>query len=589
MILFRKKSSRIRLKDREKVEIMFGQNIRLYLLSAIVLVGVLLYTNWQQDHADLKSNNAAESKEGIPAPTAQQKMAKDIPVSAESTEAKTKEKEATGEFNIPSNRLVTVETDVMKMTIDKMGGDVVELLLPVYASEYDKSASDGYVLFDHTDKRYYVAQSGLASKDGPDIYGVGRAEFTTAKSHYALNSGDDGLTVEFKTETSQGVEIIKQFSFDRHSYVVTVSYIIDNHSSKPYTANFYGRLKRKPETSSSGFFGVQTYTGAALHTPETPYQKISFKDINDKPIKLELDNGWAAMVEHYFVSAWILDKSARSTYQTAHNAEADLYSIGFVENAITVEPKQKSVVKARLYAGPQITENLKAIAPGLELAVDYGILWPICQPIFWVMKKLHDFLGNWGWAIVAVTVIIKLLFYHLSAKSYRSMARLRELQPKMEALKERYGEDKQKFSQAVMELYRKEKINPLGGCLPILVQIPVFIALYYVLLGSVELRQADFIFWLTDLSAKDPYYVLPILMGLSMIIQQKLSPPPADPAQAKVMMIMPVVFTVLFVNFPSGLVLYWLVNNILSIAQQWFIMRSVAAHSAAKKLEHGNS
>ena len=354
-----------------------------------------------------------------------------------------------------------------------------------------------------------------------------------------------------------------------------MEYLIYNKGKEDYKGSFYARLKRKAgKDTSGGFLGVQTFTGAAIHTPETPYKKISFKDIADKPLEESVQGGWAAMVEHYFVSAWVPSSGVTSQYQT-NSLEHDIYSVGFVESVLTVGRGEEKSIKAQLYAGPEITEDLGKLAPGLELAVDYGILWPICQPIFWLLKKAFQLTSNWGLAIILTTIIIKALFYKLSASSYRSMGNMRKLQPKLEALKQRFGDDKQKYSQGMMELYKKEKINPLGGCLPVLVQIPVFIALYYVLLGSVELREAPFYFWITDLSGKDPYYVLPILMGLSMLVQQKLNPAPPDPVQAKVMMLMPVVFTVLFLNFPSGLVLYWFVNNVLSIAQQWFITRRI--------------
>ena len=550
------------------------QNIRFFLFAAIMLISMLLYNAWQQEHVQPKHALAKTPKaeqvasvEHIPPTVGEKTTLEETPAVAEH-----------------ADRHIQVKTDVLNLTIDKVGGDIIQLILPAFAED-QKNYGQGYILLDHSSRRYYIAQSGLASEQGPDKRGIGRGKFETAQKAYQLHENQNELKVDLKTHTAQGVEIIKRFSFQKGSYAINVEYLIHNKGKEPYKGNFYARLKRKDETKSSGgFLGIQTFTGAAIHTAETPYKKISFKDIQEKPIDQSVQGGWAAMVEHYFVSAWIPPKDETCTYQT-HKSEEEIYSVGLVEPTIHVAPGEEKSISAKLYAGPEITEDLQKLAPGLELSVDYGILWPICQPIFWLLKKIHHFTGNWGLAIILITVLIKLLFYKLSASSYRSMGNMRKLQPRLEALKERYGEDKQKFSQSVMELYRKEKINPLGGCLPILVQIPVFIALYYVLLGSVELREAPFIGWITDLSDKDPYYVLPILMGASMLIQQKLNPAPADPVQAKVMMLMPVVFTVLFLNFPAGLVLYWLVNNVLSIIQQWFITKrieSTAISHAAK-------
>lgn len=569
---------------------MKSQNIRFVLIAIIVFVGMLLYNAWQKEqvaphlaHSDsthLEQAQQARLKE-------QAAIDKDIPAlinPINPTEtpgaAESKNIEAQEKISAHSGREIQVRTDVLNLKIDSLGGDITQLILSDYA-ENQESFGQGYVLLDNTDTRYYIAQSGLTGSQGPDKRGVGRAKYETPHLEYNLQEGQEELIVDLKTRTAEGVDIIKRFIFSRGSYVINLEYLIYNKTQANYKGSFYARLKRKSEKESGGgFLGVQTFTGAAIHTADTPYKKISFKDIADKPLEQSVHGGWAAMVEHYFVSAWIPAHDITSTYQT-QALGADIYSVGLIEPAVTVAPGEEKSLKMQLYAGPEITKDLEKLAPGLNLAVDYGMLWPICQPIFWLLDKLHHYTGNWGVAIILTTILIKLLFYKLSASSYRSMGNMRRLQPRLEALKERCGDDKQKFSQAVMELYKKEKINPLGGCLPILIQIPVFIALYYVLLGSVELREAPFFGWISDLSDKDPYYILPILMGLSMVVQQKLNPAPADPVQAKVMMFMPVIFTVLFLNFPSGLVLYWFVNNMLSIAQQWFITRNVERGSKA--------
>jgi len=561
---------------------MMSQRIRFFLIIALALVGFLLYNHWQVEHPAkttmMTADNAAE--------IAKKKTEEEIPEITMS--ANKKPAEASKNAGIPDQTVTTtgikVSTDVLELTIDPNGGDIVELGLPAYV-ESKEHTNKHFILFDQSPTRYYIAQSGLAGEGGPDIRGVGRAKYEFAKSSYQMNDNEDRLVVDLSAKTKDGVEITKRFVFLRGSYVINVEYLIANQSNHDFKANFYARLKRKPgEEKSSGFFGmgVQTFTGAAINTKETPYKKFTFKEMGEKPFTKEVENGWAAMVEQYFVSAWIPAPGITYSYQTQHLNDGS-YAVGLVAPTTVVPPKGEDSIQVKLYAGPEITDRLEQIAPGLELTADYGILWPICQPIFWLLKLIHSFVNNWGWSIVIITIIIKLLFYKLSATSYKSMGRMRKLQPKIEALKQRHGEDKQKFSQSVMELYKKEKINPLGGCLPILIQIPVFIALYYVLLGSVELRQAPFILWITDLSSKDPYYVLPVLMGLSMFFQQKLNPAPPDPIQAKVMMFMPIIFTVMFLNFPSGLVLYWLVNNLLSILQQWVITRrieAVPAHGA---------
>ena len=549
---------------------MTTQNIRFLLFALIVLIGMLLYNAWKQESVTIPI--ISHNKSGTQFENQARMDDKEIPEVGQGKSVLEQAPFVSQTYSL--DREIQIKTDVLNVKIDKLGGDITQLILTTYAED-ENNFGQGFVLFDNSDKRYYVAQSGLTGEQGPDKRGVGRAKYETHQASYQLEDNQTDLIVDLKTTAGTAVDVIKRFVFHRGSYIVDVEYLIYNKGKEDYKGSFYARLKRKAgKDTSGGFLGVQTFTGAAIHTPETPYKKISFKDIADKPLEESVQGGWAAMVEHYFVSAWVPSSGVTSQYQT-NSLEHDIYSVGFVESVLTVGGGEEKSIKAQLYAGPEITEDLGKLAPGLELAVDYGILWPICQPIFWLLKKAFQLTSNWGLAIILTTIIIKALFYKLSASSYRSMGNMRKLQPKLEALKQRFGDDKQKYSQGMMELYKKEKINPLGGCLPVLVQIPVFIALYYVLLGSVELREAPFYFWITDLSGKDPYYVLPILMGLSMLVQQKLNPAPPDPVQAKVMMLMPVVFTVLFLNFPSGLVLYWFVNNVLSIAQQWFITRRI--------------
>lgn len=562
---------------------MTTQNIRFFLFAAIVLIGMLLYNAWQQEFAGTPAVTVAQHKSGAVSNPQPRIDDTEIPEIAQQKSVSVIEQASLVAKTHSPEHEIQIKTDVLNAKIDTLGGDITQLILTNYAED-EKNFGQGFVLFDSADKRYYVAQSGLTGEHGPDKRGVGRAKYQTHQMNYQLENNQTDLIVDLKTTAGPAVDIIKRFVFHRGSYIVDLEYLIYNKGKEDYKGSFYARLKRRAaKDASGGFLGVQTFTGAAIHTPETPYKKISFKDIAEKPLEESVEGGWAAMVEHYFVSAWVPASGVTSLYQT-NSLDHNIYSVGFVEPVLTVAGGEEKSIKAQLYAGPEITEDLGKLAPGLELAVDYGILWPICQPIFWLLKKAFQLTGNWGLAIILTTIIIKALFYKLSASSYRSMGNMRKLQPKLEALKQRFGDDKQKYSQSMMELYKKEKINPLGGCLPVLIQIPVFIALYYVLLGSVELREAPFYLWITDLSNKDPYYVLPILMGLSMLLQQKLNPAPPDPMQAKVMMLMPVIFTVLFLNFPSGLVLYWFVNNVLSIAQQWFITRRIefSSHHGTK-------
>lgn len=357
-----------------------------------------------------------------------------------------------------------------------------------------------------------------------------------------------------------------------------MNYLIDNQSQQPWTGYLFGQLKRDKsgDPSSSTATGTATYLGAALWTKDEPYRKVSMSNMDDKNLRETVQGGWIAWLQHYFVTAWIPQAGDTNQVQTRKDSQGN-YIIGFTGPAVTVPAGAQGETGATLYAGPKSQDKLEELSPGLRLTVDYGILWFIAQPIFWLLQNIHALLGNWGWSIIVLTIVIKLAFFPLSAASYRSMARMRAVSPKMQALKEQFGDDRQKMSQAMMELYKKEKINPLGGCLPILVQMPVFLALYWVLLESVEMRQAPWMFWITDLSIKDPYFILPIIMGVTMFIQQQLNPTPPDPMQARVMKLLPIIFTFFFLWFPAGLVLYWVVNNILSIAQQWYITRQIEA------------
>ncbi|GFM77922.1 MULTISPECIES: membrane protein insertase YidC [Pseudomonas] len=476
----------------------------------------------------------------------------------------------------PSKDLIQVKTDVLDLAIDPVGGDVVQLRLPLYPRRQDRPDVP-FQLFDNGGERTFLAQSGLTGTNGPDARAAGRPVYSSPQKTYQLNDGQNDLVVELKF-ADNGVNYIKRFTFKRGLYDVVVTYVVDNQSAQPWAGNLFAQLKRdaSSDPSSTTATGTATYLGAALWTAAEPYKKVSMKDIDKAPLKETVQGGWVAWLQHYFVTAWIPSHGDSNAVQTRKDSQGN-YIIGFTGPTLSVAAGGKGETSATLYAGPKSQAVLKELSPGLELTVDYGILWFIAQPIFWLLQHIHAIVGNWGWSIIFLTMLIKGLFFPLSAASYKSMARMRAVGPKLTALKEQFGDDRQKMSQAMMELYKKEKINPLGGCLPILVQMPVFLALYWVLLESVEMRQAPWMLWITDLSIKDPFFILPIIMGATMFIQQRLNPTPPDPMQAKVMKMMPIIFTFFFLWFPAGLVLYWVVNNTLSIAQQAYITRKIEA------------
>lgn len=549
------------------------QTVRFILLSVVIFLGFSLFSKYfnPKDNQTQSVNNLVKSKDYN---VADEFGTQELPNAI--FEPATKDP-LSNYKKLNNTSLVNVVTDNLSLKINE-NGDLIFAELKKYPKE-NQHKEVGFPLLTQQEDRFYIVQSGLLSEIGPDSKVYGRAKFTAAKSNYVMQDNQDQLTVDLsyagKIQNNSQLQFIKRFIFYKNSYLIDVQYIISNNGQTDYTGSMYGRLRRSAEKSSGGIFGggLRTYTGAAINTPEEKYKKLSFANMKD-PYRISFNGGWIAMLEHYFVSAWIPDPSNFTEYQTEQFND-NTFGIRFVNSPIKVSSGTSKVISTKLFIGPKITKVLKEVSPALDLTVDYGVLWWLCVPLFWLLKNIFNLIGNWGWSIIITTLIVKLLFYRLSAYSFHSMGNLRKLQPKIEALKANIGDDRQKFSQAIMELYRKEKVNPLGGCLPILLQIPVFISLYYVLLESVELRQASWWLWITDLSAKDPFYVLPVMMGLSMFFQQKMNPPPADPMQAKILMIMPIFFSVLFLQFPSGLMLYWVVNNTLSILQQMFINKNL--------------
>jgi YidC/Oxa1 family membrane protein insertase len=431
-------------------------------------------------------------------------------------------------------------------------------------------------LFDDRLPKLLIAQTGLLSSQARvvDHHEV----FAAEQTEYQLPSGAEEIRVPLTWRSEEGLIVRKIYTFRRDSYLIDLDIQVINESNQPWTGRMYRQLQRTQEAEKSTF--IYTYTGGVVSTPTNKYEKVDFDEMASwKPDESYTKGGWAAMIQHYFLGAWIPQQDQLNNFYSLVK-DNTRYILGLQTTETEVPAGQSTAFSSQLYIGPKEHKRLVEIAPNLDLTVDYGYLTILAEPLFWLLNKIHSWVGNWGFAIIIVTLIIKLVFYKLSEAAYRSMANLRKFQPKMQAIRERYGNDRQRMSQAMMEIYKKEKINPLGGCLPMLVQIPVFIALYWVLLESVELRQADFILWIDDLSTKDPFYVLPVLMGISMFVQQKLNPAPMDPIQQKVLMALPWVFTLFFAFFPSGLVLYWVVNNILSITQQWYITRKIEAQGA---------
>jgi YidC/Oxa1 family membrane protein insertase len=473
-----------------------------------------------------------------------------------------------------TGRIITVHTDVLEVKIDLVGGDVVGAALKNYPKTLD-DPSDPFVLLERNATRTYVAQSGLVGPDGIDQ--KERATYRAERDVYEL-SGSEPLEVTIEhVGSDSALQVAKTFLFSPGSHTVTVNQTISNPSAVSAQVTPFVQLKRDsspaPVASDAGM-GMQPFLGSALTQPDQRFTKFDFEDMAEDPFRADLTGGWIAMLQHYFVSAWVPDPNSTYRFRTRQTQSGDNI-IGYTGPALAVAPGETVVVSNQLYVGPKNQSVLADLSTHLDLVVDYGWLWWIAQPLFWLLTVIQGVVVNWGVAIICLTLLVKLAFFQLSAAGYKSMARMRKVQPRIMAIREEYANDKAKQSQAMMELYKKEKINPLGGCFPILVQMPVFIALYWVLMESVELRQAPFALWIHDLSVMDPYFVLPILMGASMYFMQKLNPAPPDPMQAKIMQWMPIVFTFFFLWFPAGLVLYWLCNNLLSMAQQYLINRRI--------------
>ena len=542
---------------------------RYFLWGALFISGYLLFLQWNQDYGP--QSTPQSTAQSTQTETSAQ-TSNDLPSATQST--------AVADSEIPQNatqiapgKLIEVTTDTLRVAINPVGGDLVEAALLNYKKVLGQP--DSFVILEDGAERTYVTQSGLIGKNGPDASPEGRPVYQSEATSYSLNEGADSLDVNLYYTDAAGIKYTKTFRFSKGSYSIRQLITVDNTSAQTWRGNLFAQIKRdnSEDPSQASGMGLQPYLGGAISDEENKYDKVSFSDMAEEPVKKTTTQGWVAILQHYFVSAWVPEQGQKVTLQARTNNDFNI--IGFTGSAVEIAPGQQGTLSSTFYVGPKLQDQLEATAENLALTVDYGWLWWLAKPLFWLLTMIQSVVINWGVAIILIVVVVKAIFFKLSATSYRSMAKMRKFGPEIAKLKEQYGDDRQKMSQAMMTLYKKEKINPLGGCLPILVQMPVFLSLYWVLMESVELRHAPFFLWIHDLSAMDPYFVLPILMGLSMLGQQMLNPTPPDPMQARIMKIMPIAFTFFFLWFPSGLVLYWVVNNTLSIVQQYIITKRI--------------
>ncbi|MEN9423821.1 MAG: rane protein insertase YidC [Pseudomonadota bacterium] len=554
---------------------------RPFLYLTLLFMLFLIWTTWQQDHAPKPPVTAAST---VSAPAIPGGNAQEVPAQSAATPATQAGQMTPTADNSAAGQTVTVRTDKLVLKINTRGGEVLETDLPTYPISLDTPDKPVKIL--DLNGRNYVAQSGLqhqvvAGLEAQTLAPDHLATYTAAQTEYTLADGQNELVVPLTWQGANGISVTKRFVFKRGSFLVNVEHEVNNQSTNIWNGTEYRQLKHGYAANAGSLLGgVQAYVGGAYYH-EGKYTKLSFSDMDDKPIKETVNGGWVAMQEHYFLSAWIPPQNQETEYYSRVVPGQDVkgYVLGMRSAAQQIAPGAKGVFKSDFYVGPKDQDTLEGIAEGLDLTVDYGIFAFISKPIFWLMQVIHSVLGNWGWTIIFLTIFIKLAFFYPSAMSYKSMAKMKAVSPKLKDINERFADDPPGKQKAMMELYRKEKINPIGGCLPMLIQIPVFMGLYWVLQESVELRQAPWLLWYKDLSIMDPYYILPLLMGASMFFQQKLNPPQADPMQQKIFQFMPIIFTVMFLFFPAGLVLYWVVNNILSMAQQWYINKQIVGHA----------
>ena len=556
--------------------------LRVMIIIAMLITAYLLILAWRDDYADATPveatpNTATSVGADIPSTTG---AAGDIPVQAVVTADN-----SVVAAPVKDAGLITVTTDRYDIKINPEGGDIVYAALKQYNATLD--SDQPFVLLENDSNRVYIAQSGLIGPNGIDT-AAGRANYSHTANSYAMEKGQQTLAVPL-TYQKDGVTITKTFTFTQDKYPIDVSYKIQNQSASPWQGQLFAQLKRDdskdPGMSDKGALSMATYLGGAWGTPDDPYNKLKFGNFSDGKLTATSESGWVGIVQHYFVSAWTPENFTGSFFSRETAGE---YFIGFNSQPINIAANKQATLTATLYAGPKVQSELKDVAVGMNKTVDYGLLWPISKILFAILDGIHKVIGNWGWSIILLTILVKIALMWFSNKSYYSMAKMRAIAPRLAALKEEHGDDRMKMSQAMMGIYKEEKVNPMAGCLPILMQMPIFLALYWVLVESVELRHAPWILWIKDLSAMDPWFILPLLMGASMFIQQQLNPQPTDPMQAKVMKFLPIIFTAFMLFFPAGLVLYWTVNNLFSMTQQYLINQKVEKeqkHRTVKVLE----
>ncbi|UAA38797.1 membrane protein insertase YidC [Paraneptunicella aestuarii] len=527
---------------------------------SILVIGLfaLSFMLWQQWNLDYGPKPVQTAQVGGSVPTATSNgTTEDVPVS-ETTDSATQVivKSAT-------QKTIEVTTDTLHVSIDTRGGDVVKAQLRRYP--LTQGSPEPITILNNDPAYLYIAQSGLIGRDGPDASAKGRPVYRSEQDSYQMTGEELRIPLQWQSDT--GVVITKEFIFKANSHAIEVTYTINNQTDETIALQQYAQLKQTTHLPEENSMFMPTYRGGAYSTEEDRYTKYTFDDITDENLKLTTKAGWVSMLQHYFVSAWIPPQDqTNNLYSRALNG--GYASIGYTGEPVAVAPKQAATITSTLYVGPKIQDDMAALAENLDLTVDYGFLWWLAQPLFWLLQAIQTFVINWGFTIIVITILVKGAMYWLTKAQYESMAKMRALQPKMQALKERFGEDRQKMSQAMMELYRKEKVNPMGGCFPLLLQMPIFLSLYWVLLESVELRHADFVLWITDLSVPDPFFVLPVLTGVTMYMLQRLQPMTIqDPMQQKIMQWMPVAMSIFFFMFPAGLVLYWLISNVITLVQ----------------------
>ena len=555
--------------------------VRLLLISTTAVLSLMLLIEWNQYSDEYQKQQSELYTAAITEPGVSTNESVAAPVSQGINDGIPSVNQETNPLSVllDDSETFNLSTDALDLVVSADGGDVVSASLPKFPVRLD-TPDQPFRLLENNNLRRYVAQSGLIGPDGIDASG-NRARYA---SQGVTNNGDGShtLTLAWTGNDSLGMQVYKRFTAHDDRYDVDVSFDIRNGGSSVASVTSFAQLKRDNTQAPDGNtgFGVSPYLGAALTQPDERYTKLSFSDLSDEPFSKRLPAGWVAILQHYFVSAWIPSQQTSHDYFASQLSNGDNV-IGYKNQNVDIAPGSAATITQTLYVGPKDQVALAALAENLDLVIDYGWLWWLAQPpLFWLLTLIQQFVINWGLAIIALTIVIKLIFFRLSAASYKSMAKMRTVQPKIQSIRDQYADDKAKQQQAMMELWKKEKINPMGGCLPMLIQMPVFIALYWVLLESVELRHAPFILWIEDLSAMDPYFVLPILMGISMWLMQRLNPAPPDPMQAKIMMYMPIAFTFLMMWFPAGLVLYWLCNNLLSFAQQYVVTRQIEQAAA---------